>query len=390
MKIFKIIIGVLLLFGVIGGILYLKYRLDDNKLRQNMKQFDVEVYSEKRISNLVKNYTIINDKKINTNKLGTKVFKCFYKDKNDKKKKMYISVKVVDKTPPLVWLSDVLNVNVGAKDTLIDTILCGDNYDKRPDCKIIGNYELDKLGSYDLVYIAKDSSLNETKIPFKLNVVEKSKPVETKTLFSDIVNDYSKKNIKFGVDVSAWQGDIDFEKIKESGVSFVMIRVGYQEDIKGKLVLDKNFKRNIEEALKHDLDVGIYLYSKASSIKEAYKQAEYVHKHIKNYDIKLPVVFDWEMFSSFNNMNISLTDLNSISNVFMSKIEGYGYKSALYGSKNYLENIWDQQKNLVWLAHYTDKTNYNGKYFMWQICNDGIIDGVDGYIDIDILYENSL
>ena len=390
MKLFKYIIFIFLVIISIVGIIFLRYKIEDNKLRKNIKKFSVEVYSDKSISDLLSEYDVINNKKINTNKIGNDIFKCYCRDSDGNKKKMYVSVDVVDTTPPLVWLNEELNVFVGTEDKLIDTILCGDNYDKRPKCKIVGDYNLNKLGSYKLLYTAKDSSSNETNINFTLNVVEKTDYVESKTLFSDVIRDYPNKNIRVGIDVSSWQEDIDFKKVKNSGASFVMIRVGYQNEVNGKLSLDKYFNKNIEEALNNGLDVGIYFYSKASSIKEVYKQAEFVYKNIKDYNVTLPVVFDWEIYSSFNSLNISLKDLNSISDVFINKMNGYGYKATLYGSKNYLEKLWDVDNKSVWLAHYTDKTNYSGKYFMWQLCNDGVIDGTNGFVDIDILYENRL
>ena len=391
MKRLKIIIPIIIFIIILViGIVYLKYKIEDSKLRANIKEYEVEVYSNKYVSDLVKKYHIINNKKINTNKLGKKTFKIFYRNKKNKKKKLYISVNVVDKSPPLVWLSDSYNVVIGTDDNLLDTILCGDNYDKRPDCKIVGTYDLNTLGSYKLKFIAEDSSSNKTEKDFVLNVKEKEKYKSSETMFNDIYDAYKTENNMVGIDISSWQKNVDFKKIKDSGVSFVMIRVGYQEDINGKLILDSYFEKNIEGALKNNLDVGVYFYSKASTVKEAIEQANFVYKHIKDYNIKLPVVFDWEIFNSFNSLNISLTDLNTVANMFMRKIHSYGYKPALYGSKNYLENIWDMQKYPVWLAHYTEKTNYTNKYFMWQLCNDGIVDGIDGYVDIDILYKNEL
>ena len=389
MKKYKIGIAIIILILIITGVLYLKYKIEDNRLRSNIKEYDVLVYTEAYLSDLLP-YNIINNKKINTNVLGSKVVKCFYEDNKNKKQKIYIKINIVDKTPPLVWLNDSYSVVLGSKDNLKDTIFCGDNYDKRPVCEIEGEYNLNKLGTYKLKYKATDSSNNKTIIDFNLNVIEESDIEETKTDFKNIYNNYKKSNTLLGVDISSWQKDIDFKQIKDNGVSFVMIRLGYQESINGKLVLDDNFKNNIKEALKYNLDVGVYFYSKASSIKEAIEQADFVYKNIKNYSIKLPVAFDWEIYSSFNSLNISIRDLNSIADMFQKKIKGYGYDSMLYGSKNYLEKIWDMKNYYTWLAHYTKKTDYKDKYLMWQICNDGIIYGINGYVDIDILYKNSL
>lgn len=86
-------------------------------------------------------------------------------------------------------------------------------------------------------------------------------------------------------------------------------------------------------------------------------------------------------------MNVSLYKFNEIADSFLEEIEKNDYMPMLYSSKNYLENIWDSGKYKVWLAHYTDKTNYEGEYYIWQMCSDGRIDGINGDVDIDILYK---
>ena len=147
------------------------------------------------------------------------------------------------------------------------------------------------------------------------------------------------------------------------------------------------FKKNIGEALKYKIPVGVYFYSYASNIKEARNDARWVIKQIKDYKVKLGVSFDWEDWSYFNSYNISFHDLNEISNAFMDEISKAKYKTMLYSSKNYLELIWNNKKYDTWLAHYTDKTNYLGKYKYWQICDTGRVDGINGNVDIDIMYE---
>ena len=106
------------------------------------------------------------------------------------------------------------------------------------------------------------------------------------------------------------QGAIDFSKVKEAGAEFVIIRVGSQNGVGGEYVLDPYFKRNISDAIENDLDVGIYFYSYADSKKEARKQAEWVIKQIKDYDITLPIAFDLSHLLLFNSMNLSLYQLN--------------------------------------------------------------------------------
>ena len=85
-------------------------------------------------------------------------------------------------------------------------------------------------------------------------------------------------------------------------------------------------------------------------------------------------------------MNLSLFGLGEVADSFLDEVKKIGYKPMLYGSKNYLNSVWKYNNYDVWLAHYTNKTNYDGKYVMWQICDNGIIDGIEEKVDIDILY----
>ena len=116
------------------------------------------------------------------------------------------------------------------------------------------------------------------------------------------------------------------------------------------------------------------------------KAAEYIVKQIENYDIDLPVAYDWEDWTNFNTYNVSFYELTEIANAFMNELEKSGYDSMLYSSKNYLENIWLKTKHKTWLAHYTEKTNYTKDYLLWQLCENGEIDGIDGSVDIDVMY----
>ena len=86
-------------------------------------------------------------------------------------------------------------------------------------------------------------------------------------------------------------------------------------------------------------------------------------------------------------MELSIFGLNEVADSFINTVNKAGYDGMLYGSKNYLNTIWKYHTEEVWLAHYTDKTDYDGDYMMWQLCDDGKIDGIDGYVDIDILYK---
>ena len=393
----KILVLFLVIFitSFISLAIYLNVRIvDDNTgfiLKDNL---DISVYSNLKISDLIKSMDgkLLTDEIINTDSLGLKKVSFIYVNKENKKRRGTFNVTVVDDEKPLVWLSNSYSIKVNSDVNLEDSIMCADNYDSNPSCKIIGDYDLNKVGSYDLSYVATDSSNNKNKVDFTLYVYEPKEDGDEKnvsvTNFDEVLSSYKTKKSEVGIDVSKWQGKIDFSKVKEAGASFVMIRVGSQNGVNGEYVIDPYFETNVSSAIKSGLKVGVYFYSYADSKKEAKKQAKWVIEKIKKYQITLPVAFDWECYSSFNEMDISLFGLNEIADSFLKEIEKNGYEVMLYGSKNYLNSVWKYNKNDVWLAHYSENTDYQNDFVMWQLCQNGVIDGIEKMVDINVLYHD--
>lgn len=388
-----IIIGIILLITVEPKLDKSGYKLVDN--------LKVDVYSTKKVSDFISSIEgkIITNKRINTEKLGKQEITFIYENEKGRKRKGILDIEIVDREEPLVWLSGSYSVKVGSELNLEEEIFCADNYDSNPDCRIEGEYDLNTPGSYNLNYIATDSSNNEEKVAFTLNVYEPTPQVEptpekeiieepVETAFNDIIETHKKENTEIGIDVSKWQEEIDFKKVKHAGATFVMIRVGSQQGVGGEYNLDPYFRQNIENAIKNDLKVGVYFYSYADSKEEAKKQADWVLEQVQDYKLTLPIAFDWECYNNFNQMQLSLFGLNEVAESFLEKIENAGYDSMLYGSKNYLNSIWKYHDYDVWLAHYTDQTDYDSHYVMWQLCQDGRIDGINTAVDINVLYKN--
>ena len=392
-------IVVILLLIIIAIIYYINNRIViDNTSFTLVDDLNVNIYSVADASDFVEQIDgeIISSDEIDTTRLGEQTVSFLYLNKDNKKRKGVFEVEVRDLESPLVWLGNSYSVPVNSEDDFIDSIMCADNYDSNPSCTVEGSYDLSTVGSYDLKFVAKDSSNNESIIDFTLYVYDNtnidSSPQENNdivvTNFEDVLNDYKTDDTEIGIDVSKWQGEIDFTKVKEAGANFVMIRVGSQQGVGGEYILDPYFEENIKKALDNDLKVGIYFYSYADSTKEAEKQADWVLKQIDNYDITLPIAFDWECYSFFNQMELSLFGLNQVAESFLAKVEKEGYDGMLYGSKNYLNSIWKYHDYDVWLAHYTDETDYDDEYVMWQLCQNGVIDGINGMVDINILFRN--
>lgn len=302
-----------------------------------------------------------------------------------------INYSVVDTTPPLVLINNNYTYEIGDKDNLNKIILCADNYNKKPNCYIKGNYDFNNTGIYKLKYIATDSNNNKTEKDFTVTIKEKSKNKKTSQKsnlnIKDVIKKYKNDNTMIGIDVSAWQGDIDFNNVKDENVEFAMIRVGYGYNSENENILDKRFYDNFAKAKESNIKIGLYFYSYAKSEKEAISQADWIVNKLNKQNIDLPIAFDFEDWQNFNSYNLSLTDLNNIAQAFMNRIEKHGYKSMLYGSYYYLQNIWDTQNKNIWLAHYSDKTDYPNDYQIWQLSNVGKVNGINTNVDINVLYK---
>ncbi len=404
-----ILIAIILVL-LISIIIYLNTRIIEDNSGFTLKDvLNIEVYSDVQVKDFIDEIegNIIEENKIDTSKLGIQEVSFIYLNNETKKRRGTFEIEIVDTEEPLVWISSSYSTPVGTELDLESEIICVDNYDNKPTCQVEGEYDINTAGTYLLSFVATDSSENTVKYEFNLivydnndeedntEVVENDVTISedidtvevTGTHFSDVYATYKTDNTEIGIDVSKYQGDIDFEKVKNAGATFVMIRVGYQLGVNGEYEIDPRFEENINMALKNNLDVGVYFYSYANSEKEAKKQAKWVIQRIKNYDISLPVVFDFESFNAFNEMELSIFGLNEVADSFINTLENAGYEGMLYGSKNYLNTIWKYHTKEVWLAHYTDETDYDGDYKMWQLCDDGLIDGIEGYVDIDILYK---
>lgn len=399
MKNKKIIIIICVVLGVIilsiGGYFLYKYIEVKNavvvvELKDNL---DADFADTLRVSSFIEsiNGKIVDDYYIDTDSLGKKKVNFQYVNDDGIKLKYSYEINVVDKEAPLIWLGKSYNVTKGSVDNLLDKIMCGDNYDTNPVCVIEGEYDLDTVGSYNLVFKATDSSNNISEKKFTLNVNEPSNNKENKgnkevTEFSEIIKNYKNDNTEIGIDISKWQGDIDFKKLKDAGVEFVIIRVGSSTGINGENFVDSKFIQNIENANSVGIPVGVYFYSYANSVDRAVNDAKWIIENIKDYKVDLPIAFDWENWGSFNKYELSFFGLTNMAKKFMDTVKSSGYDAMLYSSKTYLENIWMSVDYPVWLAHYTKNTNYTGDYTYWQLCSNGRVDGINGDVDIDIRY----
>ncbi|MFV0396378.1 MAG: GH25 family lysozyme [Coprobacillaceae bacterium] len=362
------------------------------ELSVNFNDKDIEVYSEVYLHDLVSNTNakITSDNKlIDTSKIG----KHEYEIKLDLDSKTYteaLQVNVVDTTPPLIISGLNKTIEVGYEKDISQLIMFGDNYDRNPSCVIEGAYNVNEVGVYNLNYIVTDSNNNTTSQEVILNVVNKEDISHDTTpiLFNDIIDAHKTEDTAIGIDVSKWQSEIDFNQVKEAGASFVFMRIGVQTTPNGEISMDSYYLDNIKKAKEVGLPVGVYLYSIATSMEESIAHANWVIDSLDDEKLDFPIVFDWENWSDFSKYNLNLFDINEIASAFITTVENAGYEGMLYSSKTHLEYIWNTDIfDSVWLAHYIDQTTYEGKYDFWQLTDSGIIDGIDGYVDINIMYK---
>ena len=198
---------------------------------------------------------------------------------------------------------------------------------------------------------------------------------------------------KIGIDVSYYQKEIDWVKVKQSGVDFAMIRLGYRGAVTGKLVIDEKFVSNIENAIANDIDVGVYFFSQAISAEEALEEAQFVLDAIKPYkdEIEFPIAFDWEWvhFEDNRTETVSGDVVSLAAKAFCEKIEENGLSSIIYMNKNMGYNFLDLEtinNHNIWIAEYEEMPTFFYDFKMWQYTETGKIDGINGNVDINIAY----
>lgn len=194
-----------------------------------------------------------------------------------------------------------------------------------------------------------------------------------------------------GVDVSKLQDYIDFVKVKKAGIDFVMIRAGARGYGTGQLIVDEYFSDNLKRATDAGLDVGVYFYSQAITKEEAVEEANLVLQNLGEYTISYPIAFDMELITNdtARTDKLSKTERTNITKAFLDTIEAAGYKTVIYGNKEWLIKEIDMSKLTaydVWLAQAGDIPDYPYRFAMWQYDTQGIVDGIAGNVNLNISF----
>lgn len=197
-------------------------------------------------------------------------------------------------------------------------------------------------------------------------------------------------NAKLGIDVSKWNKEIDWDKVREDGVEYAIIRVGYRGATTGALIQDPYFEKNIKGAISAGLPVGIYFFTQAVNPVEAVEEASMVITMCENYDITYPVFIDTEGAGGNGRADGLDTEMRTqVCAAFLKTIENAGYRGGVYASRNWFGeklNMDELDDYVVWLAEYRDVPQYKGYYHMWQYTSKGSIDGIEGNVDLNLSY----
>ena len=196
-----------------------------------------------------------------------------------------------------------------------------------------------------------------------------------------------------GIDVSHHEDVIDWARVRDAGVEFAMIRAGYRGygvESGGVIRDDKRFEENVQGALDNGIKAGVYVFSQAISVEEALEEAAYTLARIEGYDITYPVVFDWEDIPTRARTNgISTRMLTDCAIAFCDAVAAAGYTPMIYTNKDMALNLYDLSRLSrydFWLAEYRDVPGFYYGFTMWQYTEKGKVDGINGYVDIDISF----
>ena len=189
----------------------------------------------------------------------------------------------------------------------------------------------------------------------------------------------------FGIDVSEYQGGIDWKKVKASGRSFAILRCGY-----GRYAdqLDRRFEQNYKNARAAGIHVGAYLFSYAQTTAQAREEAENCLRLIRGKTFEYPVVYDVETAAQ---RKLGKEKLSAIVRAFCETMEQNGYYVSVYASLDFLQNALTTavtSRYDVWLAQWATKPTYTGAYGMWQYSATGTVSGIRGAVDLDVAYKN--
>lgn len=278
-----------------------------------------------------------------------------------------------------------------------------DDTDREVELTVTGEVDNNTVGDYPIQMTIKDDAGNSKTIDVTVKVYTK-KPTPTKkptssatsskstssttakkkTTFADLKNKYETGNAFIGIDVSKYQGNIDFNKVKDAGCHFVIIRMAIYNN--GKFGIDSKFEENYKKAKAAGLLVGVYYYSVDNTEKLMKEHCAELAKALKGKEIDFPVAYDFEKWKGFQKLKMNSSDLNNMFYLFCSEMESYGYDAMIYANPYFLRNWFKPGHYKIWLADWKTQPSYAGTFYFWQFSATGRINGINGDVDVNIYY----
>ena len=199
---------------------------------------------------------------------------------------------------------------------------------------------------------------------------------------------------KTGIDVSYFQGDIDWNKVKADGIDFVIVRVGYRGYESGIINLDQNFETYMQGASEAGLELGVYFFSQAINIDEVVEEAQFVLEKVGDYNLTYPIIFDWEEpeTSSARTHEVNTNELTDFCMEFCREIKDAGYEPMIYSNRHMTSKLLDLKalsSYPFWYAEYREKPVLDHNFTIWQYTHEGTVDGISTTVDLNISFPQS-
>jgi GH25 family lysozyme M1 (1,4-beta-N-acetylmuramidase) len=249
-----------------------------------------------------------------------------------------------------------------------------------------------------VVWLLGQDAPEPVPVPQQTKPLEPTLPPPTENVFTPLDFGYEGEYLTcltapsvLGIDVSRYQGDIDWAQVKQAGVEFAMLKAafrGYGQA--GVLKEDPKVRQNYENATAAGVKVGVYFFSQAISVEEAVEEAQFLLEIIDGWELQMPVAFDWECLADdYRTLGTDKRTVTDCAKAFCDTLEEKGYDTMVYFNPSqsrfqmHLEELVDYG---FWLAMYSDQMTYEYKVDMWQYTNKGSVPGIKGDVDINLYF----
>lgn len=252
----------------------------------------------------------------------------------------------------------------------------------------------------EIVYL-NDTVTTEAGIPVQENtqietVQESTQNATAPEITKNSYSFYKDKDLSTsidGIDVSEFQGYIDWQQVKDAGIEFAFIRIGCRTYDDGGIIFDTRFKENLYSADRAGIETGVYFFSQALTVEEALEEADAVIEAIRPFNITYPVVFDWEIIAEdyARTDAISIESLSDCCVAFCERIKEAGYTPMIYQNTStllYNVDLPRIKEYDIWLAEYNDEPTYYYDYKIWQYTSEGRVAGISTDVDLNVSFKD--